>query len=82
MHDYLYDEETVRFALIFGVIVGMLLYERLQVTTGGAIVPGYLGLFILAPLSIGVTLVTAYATFRIVNGPIASRTILYGRRKF
>ncbi len=82
MHEYLYDEETVRLALIFGVIVATLVYERLQITTGGAIVPGYLGLFILAPLSIAVTLTTAYVTYRIVNGPIARHAILYGRRKY
>jgi poly-gamma-glutamate biosynthesis protein PgsC/CapC len=82
MHDYLYDEETVRLALVLGVVVGTLVYERLQITTGGAIVPGYLALFILAPLSIAVTLASGYLTYRIVNGPIARRAILYGRRKF
>ncbi|MEO7118488.1 MAG: poly-gamma-glutamate biosynthesis protein PgsC/CapC [Candidatus Limnocylindrales bacterium] len=82
MHEYVYDEETVRLALILGVVVGTLVYERLQVTTGGAIVPGYLALFILAPLSIVVTLGSGYLTYRLVNGPIASRVILYGRRKF
>ena len=82
MHEYLYREDLVRVAVIAGIIVSTLIYERLQLTTGGAIVPGYLALFVLAPLSIIVTLATAYVTYRIVNGPIAARFIVYGRRKF
>jgi poly-gamma-glutamate biosynthesis protein PgsC/CapC len=82
MHEYLYREDLVRVAVILGVIVSTLIYERMQLTTGGAIVPGYLALFVLAPLSIVVTLATAYLTYRIVNGPIAARFIIYGRRKF
>ncbi len=82
MHEYLYREDLVRVAVILGVIVSTLIYERMQLTTGGAIVPGYLALFVLAPLSIVVTLATAYVTYRIVNGPIAARYIVYGRRKF
>jgi poly-gamma-glutamate biosynthesis protein PgsC/CapC len=82
MHEYLYEPDLVRIAVIAGVVISALLYERFHVTTGGAIVPGYLALFLLAPLAIAITLTTAYLTFRIVNGPIAARTILYGRRKF
>lgn len=82
MHEYLYREDLVRVAVIVGIIVSTLIYERLQLTTGGAIVPGYLALFVLAPLSIVVTLATAFITFRVVNGPIAARMIIYGRRKF
>jgi poly-gamma-glutamate biosynthesis protein PgsC/CapC len=82
MHQYLYEADLVRIGVIAGVVVSALLYERFHLTTGGGIVPGYLALFILAPLAIVVTLVTAYLTFRIVNGPLAGRMILYGRRKF
>ncbi|MEO7665184.1 MAG: poly-gamma-glutamate biosynthesis protein PgsC/CapC [Candidatus Limnocylindrales bacterium] len=82
MHEYLYAEDLVRVAVIAGVIVSTILYDRFQLTTGGAVVPGYLALFVLAPLSIVVTLASAYVTYRIVNGPIAARVILYGRRKF
>lgn len=82
MHEYPFDVAVVRLAVIVGVVVSMLFYERLQLTTGGAIVPGYLALFIPRPLFIVVTLVTSYATFYIVNRVIARRAILYGRRKF
>ena len=43
-------------AVVLGVIVSMLFYERLHLTTGGAIVPGYLAVFLPQPLFIGVTL--------------------------
>ena len=82
MHDYLYDVNTVRVAIILGVIVTTLFYERVQLTTGGAIVPGYLALFLARPLFIATTLATSYLTYVIVNKVIARRYILYGRRKF
>lgn len=82
MHDYLYDVSTVRVAIILGVVVTTLFYERTQLTTGGAIVPGYLSLFLVRPLYIVTTLVTSYLTYYVVNKLIAKRYILYGRRKF
>jgi poly-gamma-glutamate biosynthesis protein PgsC/CapC len=82
MHEYLYEADLVRVGVITGIVVSTLLYERFHLTTGGAVVPGYLALFVLAPLAIAVTIGTAYVTYRIVNGPLASRMILYGRRKF
>ena len=82
MHEYAFDLETVRLAVVLGVIVSMLFYERLHLTTGGAIVPGYLAVFLPQPLFIGVTLLAAYATFYVVNHLISRRWILYGRLKF
>lgn len=82
MHDYFLLPEVVRVALVVGVIVSIVFYERVQLTTGGAIVPAYLALFLAAPLYIGVTLVSGYLTYLIVSVVIAKRWILYGRRKF
>jgi len=48
MHAYAYDTELVRIAIVLGVVVSMLFYDRYSVTTGGVIVSGYLALF-LAP---------------------------------
>ena len=36
MHEYLFRPEVVRVALVVGVIVSMLFYERVQLTTGGS----------------------------------------------
>ena len=82
MHDYLFRPEVARIALVVGVVVSILFYERVQLTTGGAIVPAYLTLFLPAPLHIVTTLVIAYVTFLLVNKVVAKRFILYGRRKF
>jgi poly-gamma-glutamate biosynthesis protein PgsC/CapC len=82
VHDYLLDPEVARIALVAGVVVSILFYERVQLTTGGAIVPAYLTLFLPAPLHVVTTLVIAYVTYLLVNKVVARRFILYGRRKF
>ncbi|MEJ7715129.1 MAG: poly-gamma-glutamate biosynthesis protein PgsC/CapC [Thermoleophilaceae bacterium] len=73
MHDYFVLPEVARVALVVGVIVSIVFYERVQLTTGGAIVPAYLALFLAAPLYIGVTLVSGYLTYLIVSVVIAKR---------
>ncbi len=82
MHEYLFRPEVVRVALVIGVVVSMLFYERVQLTTGGAIVPAYLALHIPRPLFILTTVGAAYGTYLVVNRVLARRMILYGRRKF
>ena len=82
MRDYFYDVETVRLAIVLGVVVSMLFYERIQLTSGGAIVPAYLALFLRAPLFVAYTLAAGYATYYLVSVVLAKRRILYGRRKF
>ncbi len=82
MHEYPFAPEVVRVALVVGVVVSIVFYERLHLTTGGAIVPAYLVLFLPQPLFVAVTLVIGYLTYLIVNRVIARRFILYGRRKF
>ncbi len=82
MHEYFYQLEVARVALVVGVVVSILFYERVQLTTGGAIVPAYLTMVLPAPLYVVSTLVLAYATYVIVNKVIGKRVILYGRRKF
>jgi poly-gamma-glutamate biosynthesis protein PgsC/CapC len=79
---YLYSPDVVRVTLVMGVIVSMLFYERLQLTTGGAIVPAYLALALQAPLTVTLTVLAGFITNRIVDGVISQRRILYGRRKF
>lgn len=82
MHDYFFQAEVVRTALVVGVVVSILFYERVQLTTGGAIVPAYLAMFLPAPIFVITTLVSAYLTYVVVSVVIAKRRILYGRRKF
>jgi poly-gamma-glutamate biosynthesis protein PgsC/CapC len=82
MPDYDVTPDVVRIVLVVGVVVSMLFYEKVQLTTGGAIVPAYLALAVLRPLAIATTLLCGYAAFLVVNHLLAKRWILYGRRKF
>lgn len=82
MHEYFFRPEVARVALVVGVVVSILFYERVQLTTGGAIVPAYLSMFLPAPISIVTTLAVAYLTYYVVSVLIAKKWILYGRRKF
>lgn len=82
MPEVFYRLEVARVALVVGVVISILFYERVQLTTGGAIVPAYLTMALPAPLYVVSTLVIGYATYLIVNKVIGRRVILYGRRKF
>ncbi len=82
MHDYYFQTEVVRLSLVVGVVVSILFYERVQLTTGGAIVPAYLAMFLPAPIFVVTTLVAGCLTYFCVSVVIAKRKILYGRRKF
>lgn len=82
MHDYFFQTAIVRLALVVSVIVSMLFYERMQLTSGGAIVPAYMALFLPAPVHVLVTVLVGYLTYLAVSVILARRVILYGRRKF
>lgn len=82
MDEYFVRPEVVRVALVVGVVVSVLFYERVQLTTGGAIVPAYLALHLPAPLFILTAIAAGYVTYLLVSVVLARRKILYGRRKF
>jgi hypothetical protein len=37
MHDYLFDTELVCLSVVLGIIIGVLIYERLGWTMGGVV---------------------------------------------
>ncbi|WP_409483940.1 poly-gamma-glutamate biosynthesis protein PgsC/CapC [Arsenicicoccus dermatophilus] len=82
MPEYTFTPEVVRITVLVGVVLSMLVYERIQLTTGGAIVPAYLALALGRPVAVAVTLGIGHLTFVLVNRVIGRRRILYGRRKF
>ncbi len=81
MHNYGLPPEGVRLALVLGIIVSILVYERWRLTGGAAVVTGYLAIFIDRPLYILTTLLLAVATYYLVQRYIARRVFLYGRRR-
>lgn len=82
MHNYLFDTELVRVAIVLGIVVSIFFYNRFGVTTGGAIVPGYLALFVPAPGHIVATLAIAVLTYWIVQKQLRPRLMLWGRHLF
>ncbi len=82
MYEYAFDTELVRVALILGIITSMLFYNRYGVTTGGAIVPGYLALFVPRPTQIVMTFLIAIVTYQLVQRWLRPRFMLWGRRLF
>lgn len=82
MIDSVYSYETIRLAIVVGVVLSMLYYERFQQTAGGAIVPGYLALGMSSPLAVASTLLAGYLTYLAISVTAAKKWILYGRRKF
>ncbi len=82
MHDYLFSSEIVRFAFVFGICVSMMLYERLHLTTGSIVVPGYIAVFLVYPMVVFATFVNALLSYAIMNHFLRKHFMLYGRTKF
>ena len=82
VHDYLFSSEIVRFAFVFGICVSMMLYERLHLTTGSIVVPGYIAVFLVYPMVVVATFVNALLSYALMNHVLRQHFMLYGRTKF
>ena len=82
MHDYLFSSEIVRFAFVFGICVSMMLYERLHLTTGSIVVPGYIAVFLVYPMVVVATFVNALLSYALMNHFLRKHFMLYGKTKF
>ncbi|HZX55705.1 MAG TPA: poly-gamma-glutamate biosynthesis protein PgsC/CapC, partial [Ilumatobacteraceae bacterium] len=82
VHDYLFNSEIVRFAFVFGICVSMMLYERLHLTTGSIVVPGYIAVFLVYPMVVVATFVNALLSYAIMNHFLRKHFMLYGKTKF
>jgi len=67
--------------LLIGLVLALLWAEITEISPGGIIVPGYFALFLGKPLRSAVTLAAAVAALAVYR-LIASRLILFGRRRF
>jgi len=77
-----FDEQTTRIAIIVGIVVSMLWYERRNLSPGGVIVPGLVALFVITrPLVILYTLAVALVTCLVVK-KLSDHVVLFGRRRF
>ncbi|MGH2609610.1 MAG: poly-gamma-glutamate biosynthesis protein PgsC/CapC [Tepidiformaceae bacterium] len=82
MHEYLFAPELVRFAFILGVVVSVVIYDRLRITTGSLVVPGFLGLFLLEPAVLAVTFANAAIGYVAVYRVLPRFAVVYGRARF
>lgn len=82
MREYLHSPELIRVAIVLGVVVSMIFYEKVQLTTGGAIVPAYLAISLPEPLLIASTVAAGTAAWAVTHVWLPKHKILYGRRKF
>ncbi len=80
-HAYGVPPEAVRLALVIGIVVSVVLYERFWITSGAMVVAGYFALFVDRPLRVVTALTLAVATYFIVDYVISQRVFLYGRRR-
>ena len=82
MYDYAFDINNAKIAVVIGLFITILFYERLKIAPGGMIVPGYIVLSINHPDQIIYTFFLAYFVYLLVNKILMKHMILYGRRRF
>ena len=82
MPELVIDPNTTRLAILLGIIIGILIYQRTGLTTGGIIVPGYLAVFLTEPSHVFVTLGLASTTYMFVYQGLRRRYMLWGRKLF
>ncbi|VVB97475.1 Capsule biosynthesis CapC [uncultured archaeon] len=77
-----FEYQSIRIAIVLGIVISMLWYEKKNFSSGGVIVPGLMALFVLdRPLIVVYTLLIAFATLFIVK-QTSNHVILFGRRRF
>jgi len=82
MYDYAFDVDLARFAIVIGLFITILFYERLKIAPGGMVVPGYIALFINHPEQIFYTFLLAFLVYLFVSKILMKHMILFGRRRF
>jgi poly-gamma-glutamate biosynthesis protein PgsC/CapC len=82
MYTYAFDVYHARFAIIIGLFMAILLYEKYKISPGGMVVPGYIALYINHPEEILYTFLLAFVVFLFVSRVLIPHMILFGRRRF
>ena len=62
-HEFLLEPSVLRMALVLGVVVAALIYDKLHLTTGSILVPGYLGAGVLNPTMIVIAFLVTLGIF-------------------
>ncbi len=72
--------EMLPVSIGIGLVVSLVLSEALGMAGAGLVVPGYLALHLVDPLSVGLTLLCGFAAFGLVRA-VGTMVIVYGRRR-
>lgn len=79
-HQYFFDAELVRLALVVSVVVSLFAYKKFGVTTGAMIVPGYVASFAHRPGQIVATFLVAFGVYMVVYQQVRPRLMVWGRK--
>ena len=82
MFEYVVDVDLARLAVITGLFLTVLFFDRLKIAPGGMVVPGYIVLYLNHPDQIFFTFLLAFLVYIFVSRFLMNRMILYGRRRF
>ncbi len=80
--DALFASELVWMSFVLGIVLSIALYERLHLTTGSVVVPGYMGVFILQPSMVVATLINAVVCYLLVHCLMSKVVLLSAKSKF
>ena len=72
--------DLLTLSIAIGLVVSLIVAEKLGRAAGGLIVPGYLAFHLTRPVDVGLTLVAALATYAVVLG-LSNVMIVYGKRR-
>lgn len=72
--------ELLPISIGIGLAIGLLVSELFGIASGGLIVPGYIALYLLRPIDLGVTLAIAFLAFAVVS-VLENIFIVFGRRR-
>ncbi len=81
-HEFLLEPGVLRMALVLGVVVAALIYDRLHLTTGSILVPGYLGAGVLNPTMIAIAFLVTLGVFWTVYKLMPRHWLMGWRQKF
>ena len=72
--------ELLPISIGIGLVIGLIVSEIFGIASGGLIVPGYLALYLLKPLDLGLTLGAAFLAYAVVS-VLENFFIIFGRRR-
>ena len=77
MNDFAFNIDLARLAIVVGLFITILFYERLKIAPGGMIVPGYIAIYFNHPDKIIYTFLLAFLVYLIVGKYLVKFFVLF-----